>query len=374
MSAQLLAGPEWREEGRRTGQAVPRRELPRAAPVKRAPWEPYIPVYFWLSGVAAGGWLAAASEDWFGEGERPVVRAGRYLAVSGMLGGTALLILDLGRPERFLHMLRLVQPRSAMSLGSWGLAIFGGATGCAAALQLAEDLLGPSSTLGRLSRGPAGRALHLAVLPVALFVGSYTGILLASTSTPAWARQRLTLPPLFLASGTASGLSATAALAPVIAGTGARTGAHTGGRAGKRGPAPSTAATRRLARASAAALAAELALDLIGTIQVGGLPSRRSAPSRERTTHALTLLLGTVTPLALLLRAASRPVELRGGRRMRPLSRRPGLALTTTLATALTLAGSLALRFRQTAEGYRSAECAADTWALTEARPLRNPA
>lgn len=356
--------------------------LPRAAPVKRAPWEPYLPVYFWLSGIAAGGWLAATSEDWLGEGERQVVRMGRYLAGGGILAGTSILILDLGRSERFHHMLRLVQPRSAMSLGSWGLATFGTMAGCATLLQVAEDRLGSDSIPGRLSRGPVGRSLHLAGLPLALFLGSYTGILLASTSTPAWARQRLTLPPLFLASGAGAGLSATAALAALAP-----------PRSRDRHASAATSARRRLARAGAAALAADLGLDLTAALLATRMPSDHATAPRTRLSQALSLLLGTAAPLALTLGEARRGSAPSRRDWPEPVSHMPRPA-GPVLAAALALAGSLTLRFRVTREGYRSAGTAADTWALARVRgsardkdgrqalrgtqprpsPLRNPA
>jgi formate-dependent nitrite reductase membrane component NrfD len=330
---------------------------PRAAPVKRAPWEPYLPLYFWLGGVAAGGWLAAAAEDWAGAGERDVVRAGRYLALGGVLAGSAVLIVDLGRPERFHHMLRFVQPRSAMSLGSWGLAAFGAAAGGGAVLQFIEDRLGTDSALARLSCGPTGRALNLVALPLALFLGSYTGTLLASTSTPTWARRRLTLPVLFLASSAASGLTATAAIIET-------------------GSSASTAARRRLARASTAALAAELVLTLADDLQGAPLPSHRREPATARAARSLSLLAGTVAPLILTALHARRLARRgpgitgrpRGPRAGRALMERPGRATAPFLAAALALGGSLMLRFRVTREGYHSADTAADTWEWARVR------
>lgn len=309
--------------------------VPRSAPVKPAPWEPYLPVYFWLGGIAAGGWLAATAEDWFGAADRGVVGAGRYLAAGGVLAGTPLLIIDLGRPDRFHKMLRLVKPRSAMSLGSWGIAAFGAIASGAAILQFIEARVGPTSDIARISRGTFGRSLHLVGLPLALFVGSYTGVLLAATSTPAWARRRFTLPSLFLASGVASGLAATAALVTNRSSI-------------------SDSARRHLARAGQAVLAAELALNLADELAASPLPSRRAAPAAGRVGLALSLLAGTVAPL-LLLRS--------GGRRRQA----PKSAL---LAAALTLGGSLALRFRIVGEGYHSAETPADTWAVAQGRRL----
>ena len=122
--------------------------------MKPPTWEPYIPAYFWLGGLSAGAWLAAAAEDVAGESDRGLIGTARYLAAGGLLAGMALLIADLGRPDRFHHMLRIVRVRSAMSLGSWGLALYGGFVGAGALLQAAEDgLLGPQPTLVRWSAG-----------------------------------------------------------------------------------------------------------------------------------------------------------------------------------------------------------------------------
>src|SRR5690606_11092799 len=130
----------------------------------------------------------------------------------GTLASTALLIADLGRPERFLNMLRIVRARSPRSVGAWGLSAFGTLTGAGATLHLAEDVLGERSRLGRLSSGWLARVVHLAGLPLALFLGGYTGVLLAATATPAWAQRKLLLGPLFLTSGVADGLATVSAI------------------------------------------------------------------------------------------------------------------------------------------------------------------
>ncbi|HEU4647816.1 MAG TPA: NrfD/PsrC family molybdoenzyme membrane anchor subunit [Gemmatimonadales bacterium] len=304
--------------------------VPPAPPVKPAAWEWYIPIYFWAGGIAAGSWLAFTAEQLAGDGDSAVVRAGRYLALGGVLGGTVLLIVDLGRPDRFLNMLRIVRARSTMSLGAWGLALFGGLTGVAGLLQAAEDgWLGRQPALARLSRGSAGRALHLLGLPAALFVGGYTGVLLETSSTPAWSRQARRLGPLFLASAVSSGLAAVDAV------VGARNGVRPKVR-------------RRLARAGAAALAAELALELRSHAAARTLPSIRRDGLLAQTARAVTIGAGIAAPLALALG--------------RSRARRNGRA---RLGDALVLAGSLGLRFLVTREGLRSARTPADTWQLT---------
>lgn len=342
VSTQAIARPEHHGKSRRVDKSFPGKELPRAAPIKRAPWEWYLPVYFWAGGVAAGGWLAATAETWAGGGEREVVRIGRYLAFAGVMSGTSLLILDLGRPERFLNMMRVVHLRSAMSLGSWGLVSFGVPAGGAAALQLLEDLSSPRARAARLSRGMPGRVLQLVGLPPALFVGTYTGALLASTSTPVWAERRFILPLLFLASGAANGLAATMGIVEF------------------RNRAPVTA-RRRLALASSVALATDLTLSLVSERAVAGFPSQRAVSPGKRIVQTLSLVAGTALPLVLTA-AHARKLASPAPKSGRDARKRPQRSLLPVVASALTLAGGLALRFRITHEGYRSALTAEDTW------------
>ncbi len=322
------------------------RASPPAPPVKESTWEWYIPIYLWSGGISAGSWLAATAEDFAGEGDPDLIRAARYVAAGGVALGTVLLVVDLGRPDRFLNMLRIVRPRSTMSLGSWGLTAFGACSGAAALLQALDDgVLGRRAVFTRLSRGPGSRAMHALGLLPALFVGSYTGVLLGTTNAPSWARRVRLLGPLFIASGVSAGLSAVS-LALVAGGRG-------GGRRRRRKAGEGAGARRRLARAEFAALAAELGLALLNRRRVRALPSGRAEGLARRTAHALTLGAGMAVPLAAQLWSSM------SGERSR----------VTTPAALLTLAGGLALRFLTVAEGKRSARTPDDTWAFTGGRP-----
>lgn len=325
-AAQPQATRRWRDPPKRMQQG---REP--APPVKRAPWKWYIPTYFWVGGIAAGAWAAAAVEDLAGERDRDTVRAGRYLALGGVLAGTALLIADLGRPERFLNMLRVVRARSPMSVGSWGLVGFGAHAGAAALLQLAEDVW-PASRLARLSQGRSGRVLHALGLPWAMFVGSYTGALLGATSTPSWSRRVMILPSLFAASSLSSGASAVAQVAE-------RTACAT---SAAREP-----VRRRLAGIEAVGLAAETVLALLSAARVRSLPSTRRAPPRVRRARAAIVAAGMSAPLLL------------------HLARSPSRHRAASLAAALAIGGSLALRVAVARDGYHSARTPDDTWAVT---------
>ena len=85
--------------------------------VKASPWEADIPAYLFLGGLAAGSSLLAAGADLTG---RPTLRrAGRLAALGGLSLSMLALVHDLGRPERFVNMLRVVKPTSPMSVGTW---------------------------------------------------------------------------------------------------------------------------------------------------------------------------------------------------------------------------------------------------------------
>src|SRR3712207_4252456 len=98
------------------------------------------------------------------------------------------LVHDLGRPERFLNMLRTVKFTSPMSVGTWILSTYGPFAGLAAAAEVA-GLLPPGASSGRL-RGPL-RLLRLLGRPAGLVAGltappvaAYTAVLLTDTATP----------------------------------------------------------------------------------------------------------------------------------------------------------------------------------------------
>ncbi|HVC40365.1 MAG TPA: NrfD/PsrC family molybdoenzyme membrane anchor subunit [Candidatus Saccharimonadales bacterium] len=169
--------------------------------VKAAPWELDIPAYLFLGGLAAGSSLLAAGADLTNRPElRRVARLG---ALAGGAAGTAALIHDLGKPMRFLNMMRTVKPTSPMSMGTWVLAAYGPLASLAAAAEVAAMLPRPVPIAGRLlalGARPAG-VLAAALAPA---LASYTGVLLADTATPAWHAAWRELPLIFAGSAAAS--------------------------------------------------------------------------------------------------------------------------------------------------------------------------
>jgi formate-dependent nitrite reductase membrane component NrfD len=197
-----------------------------------------VPLYFWFGGIAAGSSFVALACDIAGD-ERSA-RIARKVSLAALGPSPPLLVLDLGRPERFYNMLRVFKPRSPMSMGAWALTAFGNLVAAA----VGADLLGRRRTAKALG---AGTAL------VGAYLGSYTGVLLASTAVPVWARSRLFLGPIFICTATATGAAATR-LVLVASGL------------------PSGHPTRRaLGNVESGAMAAELILSVINERRLGPL-------------------------------------------------------------------------------------------------------
>ena len=170
-------------------------------PVLKQPfWGWEIIWYFFFGGLAAGCYVIASLASLFGSREdRATARAGYYLSLLALLPCPVLLIKDLGRPERFLHMLRMFKLKSPMSMGVWILLSFSAFSGITAVVQGARDgLLGAWWGARWLAHLPQ-KLLALPGTFCALFLGGYTGVLLAATSVPLWSRSKL-LGGVFLAS------------------------------------------------------------------------------------------------------------------------------------------------------------------------------
>jgi formate-dependent nitrite reductase membrane component NrfD len=168
--------------------------------LKRPVWKDDIAYYFFLGGLSAGSSLLGAGAA---ATDRPALRRGSRVAALASIGiGGYYLIHDLGRPERFHHMLRVAKPTSPMSMGTWLLTAYGPAVGVAATAELLPARLRrtwPGRVVGALA-GPAG----LGAAALAPAVASYTAVLLADTAVPAWHEAAPELPFIFTASAAAS--------------------------------------------------------------------------------------------------------------------------------------------------------------------------
>ena len=178
-------------------------------PILKAPeWTWEVPWYFFAGGMAGASSVLSFVARLAGR-RRLADRAG-MVAAGGAVVSPALLISDLGRPQRFLNMLRVFKPTSAMSVGSWILASYGPAAGGAAALRV----------LGWFPRLRA--VLEAAAGALGLPMATYTAVLVADTSIPAWHEARAELPFVFAGSAGASAGAMASLLVPGDEGAPAR--------------------------------------------------------------------------------------------------------------------------------------------------------
>ncbi len=175
--------------------------------LKKPVWSKEIGIYFFLGGLSAGSYLLARLAERLGGGRyRAVTRAGTAIAAAAVVPCPILLIVDLGDPSRFHHMLRVFKPRSPMNLGSWVLTGYSGVAFLTALREWFRRAGRPGE--GALSRA-TGVVLDAAGVPLALLFSGYTGVLLSATATPLWSRNSW-LGPLFTASAIGNGASAIA--------------------------------------------------------------------------------------------------------------------------------------------------------------------
>jgi formate-dependent nitrite reductase membrane component NrfD len=183
----------------------PERELQEPSyydyPVLKSPtWRWEIIWYFFFGGLAAGCYVIASIASLFGSrDDRVVARTGYYLSLLALLPCPPLLIKDLGRPERFLHMLRIFKVKSPMSMGTWGLVSFSLFSGVTAVIQAARDGILGRWWGARLLAALPQRLLALPGTALGVFLGGYTGVLLMATSIPLWSRSKM-LGAIFISS------------------------------------------------------------------------------------------------------------------------------------------------------------------------------
>jgi hypothetical protein len=152
--------------------------------------QPDVPLYLFLGGVAGASSVLAEGAA---AADLPALRrVARLSAATGAGLGTVALIHDLGRPERFLNMLRVFKPTSPLSVGSWILSPFATFASAAAA----SEVTGIAPRLGRL----AGVGAAVFGPPLT----TYTAALLCNTAVPSWHEAHREMPFLFAGSGSAA--------------------------------------------------------------------------------------------------------------------------------------------------------------------------
>jgi formate-dependent nitrite reductase membrane component NrfD len=157
-------------------------------------WSWAIPVYYYVGGLAGGSLVLAAALQATGSRKwRRLLRRCHWIGFIGCSAGGVLLIYDLGKPQRFLNMLRVFRPTSPMNMGAW---ILSGTSGAAFASLLLYGREGVSGIIGSVAGYAAG------VMGMAL--ATYTGVLVSNTAVPIWQASRRILPVLFAASAITS--------------------------------------------------------------------------------------------------------------------------------------------------------------------------
>lgn len=165
-------------------------------------WEPRdIATYLFTGGLAgASSSLAAGAQLTSRPGLARPLKVGAVAAMGLSFYG---LIHDLGRPERFVNMLRTFKLSSPMSVGTWILSVYAPLAGIAAASDLSgrAPRAGLATTLGAGIVGPA--------------VASYTAALIANTAVPVWHDAHRELPYVFVGSAASAAAGLALATSPV---------------------------------------------------------------------------------------------------------------------------------------------------------------
>ncbi len=178
------------EEGHVGGPDAPEPTYYGRPALKQPVWIWAVPAYFFTGGVAGAAAVLGATAQAAGRRELDgLITRCRWIAATGVATGMGLLVYDLGRPERFLNMLRVFRPSSPLSVGSWVLATAAPLTAGSAVLT------GAGGMVGAMGDG-AGYAAGVVGLPLA----GYTAVLMSTTAVPVWSEIRRSLPALFVAS------------------------------------------------------------------------------------------------------------------------------------------------------------------------------
>jgi hypothetical protein len=155
-------------------------------------WE--VPLYFFIGGVSGVSSCIAFIAHIF-QADPALIRLSLWMGLVGAGICPMLLIADLGRPLRFLNMLRVFKLQSTMSMGAWILVVF---SGCAFLAVASDELIrfgyGSSLMSGLRWLGEASGAM------TGLLLASYTAVLIGATAIPVWFTNRRFLPAHFLTS------------------------------------------------------------------------------------------------------------------------------------------------------------------------------
>jgi formate-dependent nitrite reductase membrane component NrfD len=157
-------------------------------------WSWAIPTYYYVGGLAGGSLVLGAAAQCAGSDQlNRLTKRCHWIGFIGCCISGALLVYDLGKPMRFLNMLRVFRPTSPMNMGAW---ILTGTSGGAMAALLLQGRDTPLQAIGEAAGYFAGL--------MGLALATYTGVLVSNTAVPVWQASRRVLPILFAASAMTS--------------------------------------------------------------------------------------------------------------------------------------------------------------------------
>ena len=275
--------------------------------LKRPHWGWNVITYLFLGGIMGGtGLITMLAGRSSIPADRRLSRTAKFASLALAAINPPLLISHLGRPERFLNMLRIVKFKSPMSLGVWGLVLYSGAAGGNVLYELAEMRVAP-----RWLRIFAPPVLEPLQALLGAFTAGYTGVLISATAIPLWAKGKRHIPALSVCSGLAGACALNTILAIV---------------SGNDEP------VERLERLEAVAALAELTLLADFRRHAGALGKPMFEGKRGRRLRDFTAIGGIAIPLLLNVMGAVLPMpkSLRNAR--------------SVAASALTLLGGYVLR------------------------------
>jgi formate-dependent nitrite reductase membrane component NrfD len=314
-TAQLPPQPNDSDRGASRGDGLPAHASPTyyEQPLLKKPhWEWSVITYLFLGGIMGGSGMLVMIADERPERDADLARSARYVAFALAAACPLVLISHLGRPERFLNMLRIVKFKSVMSMGVWGLIAYSGPSTLAAAAQLSRDGVLPK-WIAALEPRPLMKLLQGLI---GAFMAGYTGVLISATAIPLWGKGKRYIPAFSVCSGFAGACALNAA---IVALTGSDRTRH------------------KLERLELIASTAELVLLESFRRHAGSTGDPMFAGERGRRLRTYTQIGGIIGP-ALLGRLPF------GGR------------AKTLLASALTLAGGYILRETLIESGKDSAD------------------
>lgn len=155
----------------------------QSRPVTKPPnWHGLVTLDLLVNNLSSGLFMVAVLAELVAPAVfRPLASVAYPLALAWLLVDLVCLVLDLGDPARFHHMLRVWKPSSPMSLGTWCLTAYAAPLTLVAGLSLVPVEWGLEG---------ARRVIAVVGLVPALAAAAYKGVLFSTTAQRGWGDAR----------------------------------------------------------------------------------------------------------------------------------------------------------------------------------------